>query len=59
MKGKINYPDEPIGKVKLVEDFLPSPEELEAAEEGAPKPACGAGRRMVLSRQAEREGKAP
>jgi len=33
MKGKINYNNEPIGKVKLVEDFLPSPEELVLKDE--------------------------
>jgi hypothetical protein len=27
MKRKIKYTDEPIGKVKAVSDFLPSPEE--------------------------------
>ena len=33
MKGKIKYKNEPIGKVKLVEDFLPSPEELVLKDE--------------------------
>ena len=28
MKKKIKYADEPIGKVKVISDFLPSPEEL-------------------------------
>jgi len=28
MKKKITYTDEPKGKVKVVSDFLPSPEEL-------------------------------
>ncbi len=28
MKKKIKYTDEPMGKVKVVSDFLPSPEEL-------------------------------
>jgi len=28
MKGKIKYTDEPIGKVKVVADFLPSTKEL-------------------------------
>ncbi len=28
MKGKIRYTNEPIGKVKVISDFLPSPEEL-------------------------------
>jgi hypothetical protein len=28
MKKKIKYPDEPIGKIKVMIDFLPSPEQL-------------------------------
>lgn len=28
MKKQIKYTDEPIGKVKAIADFLPSPEEL-------------------------------
>jgi predicted DNA binding CopG/RHH family protein len=33
MKGKIKYTDEPIGKVKAISDFLPSPEELALKDE--------------------------
>ena len=33
MKGKIKYTDEPIGKVKVTTDFLPSPEELALKDE--------------------------
>lgn len=33
MKKKIKYTDEPIGKVKIVNDFLPSPEELALKDE--------------------------
>jgi len=33
MKGKIKYTDEPMGKVKAIKDFLPSPEELALKEE--------------------------
>ena len=33
MKTKISYTDEPMGKVKRVTDFLPSPEELALKEE--------------------------
>jgi len=33
MKGKIEYTDEPIGKVKVIADFLPSPEELALKDE--------------------------
>lgn len=32
-KHKVNYMDEPIGKVKVVRDFLPSPRELILKEE--------------------------
>lgn len=28
MKNQIKYTDEPIGKVKVIADFLPTPEEL-------------------------------
>ena len=28
MKRKIEYTDEPMGKVRVISDFLPSPEEL-------------------------------
>ncbi len=33
MKEKTKYTDEPIGKVKVIDDFLPSPEELALKEE--------------------------
>jgi predicted DNA binding CopG/RHH family protein len=33
MKEKIKYTDEPMGKVKVIKDFLPSPEELALREE--------------------------
>jgi len=33
MKEKIKYTDEPMGNVKVVADFLPSPEELAFKEE--------------------------
>jgi len=33
MKGKIKYTDEPLGKVKVISDFLPTPEELALKEE--------------------------
>lgn len=33
MKKRIRYSDEPIGKVRVVEDFLPSPEELAFKED--------------------------
>ena len=33
MKEKIKYTDEPMGKVRVISDFLPSPEELALKEE--------------------------
>jgi predicted DNA binding CopG/RHH family protein len=33
MKNKIKYIDEPIGEVKVVNDFLPSPQELAYKED--------------------------
>ena len=33
MTAKIKYTDEPIGKVKVISDFLPSPEELALKDE--------------------------
>jgi len=33
MRGKIKYTNEPMGKVMIVKDFLPSPEELALKEE--------------------------
>ena len=33
MSGKIIYTDEPLGKLEVVPDFLPSPEELAMREE--------------------------
>lgn len=32
-KSKVKYTDEPIGKVKVIPDFLPKPSELVAKEE--------------------------
>lgn len=34
MNAKIRYTDEPIGKIRVVADFLPSPAELAFREEG-------------------------
>jgi predicted DNA binding CopG/RHH family protein len=34
MKAKIKYTDEPLGEVKVIPDFLPSPAELAFNEEG-------------------------
>jgi predicted DNA binding CopG/RHH family protein len=33
MKRKIKYTDEPMGKVKVISDFLPSPKELALKDE--------------------------
>ena len=33
MKNRIKYTDEPMGKLQVVRDFLPSPEELAFKEE--------------------------
>lgn len=32
-KRKVKYTDEPIGKIKIVDDFLPSPKELVLKQE--------------------------
>lgn len=34
MSAKTKYTNEPIGKIKIVPDFLPQPEELAFREEG-------------------------
>ena len=34
MSKKIKYTDEPIGKIEIIPNFLPSPEELAFREEG-------------------------
>ena len=33
MTSKIQYTDEPLGKTKVISDFLPSPEELALKDE--------------------------
>jgi len=33
MKRKINYKNEPMGEIRVVKDFLPSPEQLAFKEE--------------------------
>ena len=32
-KRKVKYADEPIGKIKIIDDFLPSPKDLVLKEE--------------------------
>lgn len=34
MSGRITYTDEPLGRVQVIADFLPSPAELAFREEG-------------------------
>ena len=34
MRAKIKYTDEPLGEIRVVSDFLPSPSELAFREEG-------------------------
>jgi len=34
MSGRISYTDEPLGRVQVIADFLPSPAELAFREEG-------------------------
>ena len=34
MSAKINYTNEPLGRLQVIVDFLPSPEELAFQEEG-------------------------
>ena len=34
MSGKISYTDEPLGRLKIVPDFLPRPEDLVFRDEG-------------------------
>ena len=34
MSAKVKYTDEPLGKIELVSDFLPSPAQLAFREEG-------------------------
>ena len=34
MSAKVKYTDEPLGKIEVVSDFLPSPAQLAFREEG-------------------------
>jgi predicted DNA binding CopG/RHH family protein len=55
MKKKIKYTDEPMGEPRVVEDFLPPPEELAYREETV-KVTIGLSRRSVdfFKREARR-----
>lgn len=57
MSAKIRYTDEPLGKLKVVPDFLPSPEDLAFREEGV-KVTIALSKRSVefFKREAERHG---
>lgn len=57
MTAKIKYTDEPLGKLRVVPDFLPSPEELAIREEGV-KVTIALSKRSVefFKREAEKHG---
>jgi predicted DNA binding CopG/RHH family protein len=57
MTEKIRYTDEPLGDLKVVPDFLPSPEELAFNEEGV-KVTLALSKRSVefFKREAEKHG---
>jgi hypothetical protein len=57
MTAKIRYTDEPLGRLKVVPDFLPAPEELAIREEGV-KVTIALSKRSVefFKREAERHG---
>src|SRR5947207_8129337 len=57
MSAKIKYTDEPLGKPKVVPDFLPPPEDLVFREEGV-KVTITLSKRSVdfFKREAERHG---
>lgn len=57
MTAKIRYTDEPLGKLKVVPDFLPSPEELAFREEGV-KVTIALSKRSIefFKREAEKHG---
>jgi hypothetical protein len=57
MTEKIKYTDEPLGELKVVPDFLPSPEELAFREEGV-KITIALSKRSIefFKREAEKHG---
>lgn len=58
MSAKIKYTNEPMGRVKVVPDFLPKPEDLVLQDEGV-KITIALSKRSVefFKREAERHGK--
>ncbi|HUF19343.1 MAG TPA: CopG family transcriptional regulator [Burkholderiales bacterium] len=57
MTTRIKYTDEPLGKLKVIPDFLPFPEELAVREEGV-KVTIALSKRSVefFKREAEKHG---
>ncbi|MBI2288937.1 MAG: CopG family transcriptional regulator [Betaproteobacteria bacterium] len=57
MSAKIRYTNEPLGKLKVVPDFLPKPEDLILRDEGV-KITIALSKRSVefFKREAERHG---
>jgi hypothetical protein len=57
MSAKIRYTNEPMGRVKVVPDFLPKPEDLVLRDEGV-KITIALSKRSVefFKREAERHG---
>lgn len=57
MSAKIRYTNEPLGKLKVVPDFLPKPEELILRDEGV-KITIALSKRSVqfFKREAEKHG---
>jgi hypothetical protein len=57
MKTKIKYTDEPLGKLKVVPDFLPSPEELAFREDSVKVTIVDAEQKALTSRLTRRTKK--
>jgi hypothetical protein len=57
MSKSIRYTDEPLGRLKVIPDFLPAPEELAFREEGV-KVTIALSKRSVdfFKREAQRHG---
>jgi hypothetical protein len=57
MSTRIKYTNEPIGRIEIVDDFLPRPEDLVLRDEGV-KITIALSRRSVsfFKREAERHG---
>lgn len=57
MSKRIRYTDEPLGRLKVIPDFLPAPEELAFREEGV-KVTIALSKRSVdfFKREAQRHG---